>query len=416
MTKLFRSNATYRTHSLASQCFIAICALLFSATSQAVLLDRIIVVANDDVITAQELDNRLNFIKDQYRAAPNRLPDDESLKAQLLDTLILESLQLQLAKKSRIIIPDQTIDNTIASIAARQNMNVAQYYQQLNARGFSEQAIREQISNELTIAELQKQIISRQIYVSDAEVDRFLQTQSGQSFTETQYQLSYLRFDSSQRTQAEQLVAELNKGAKLIDQDNARDLGMRKLADIPSLFRTLVPVLNDNEAVIVERNGALHLAQLTNKSEVRSLNIKEYSIRHILIKTDIVFDDAAAQSLLEELRARILAGESMAELADEFSQDDGSKGLGGLLGWSRLDSYVSEFAEAALNTQQGELSEIFKSPFGFHILRVEGSRDRDVSIDVVRQQVRNQLGQQRYNDALERWQSELRAESFVEYR
>jgi len=106
----------------------------------------------------------------------------------------------------------------------------------------------------------------------------------------------------------------------------------------------------------------------------------------------------------------------MAELADEYSQDEGTKGRGGLLDWSTLDAYVPEFSNQVKATPIGEVSQIFQSPYGFHILKVEDSRVRDVSVDVIRQQIRSQLSQARYAEALERWKTELLAESFVEYR
>lgn len=385
----------------------------FAATQP---LDRIVVVVNDDVVTQQELDSRLAYVKQQYQSASRPLPAEEVITKQIIDALILESLQLQLADKAKITIPDQQIDSTVSSIAARQKMTAAQFYQAMRSRGFSENDIRDQIRDEMTISEVQRQLVARQVYVSDAEVERFLQTQSGQSLAETQYQLSYRRFELDQQAEANALLKKLNDGATLADEEGSRDLGMRSLEDIPSIFRTLVPVLNNQEAVMIERNGALHMAQLANKTDTDSLNVEEFQIRHILIKTDLIFDEDAAISLLEEIRSDILAGASMAELADEYSQDDGSRGRGGLLDWRTLDSYVTEFSDTVKTTPLGEISEVFESPFGFHILQVEDSRLRDVSVDVLKQQIRSQLSQKRYNEALERWKTELVAESFIEHR
>lgn len=390
--------------------------LLTSALAVAKPLDRIIVVVNDDIVTQQELDQRTAYIKDQYKAAARRMPADDLLQKQVLDALILESLQLQLAEKARITISDQKIDSAISSIAKRQKLTTAQFYAAMSANGMAESDVRKQIKSELTISELQKNIVARQVYVSDAEIDRFMATQSGQSFTETEYQLAYKRFEQSDKEQAQALLEKVKGGEPLLGVEEARDLGLRKLEEVPSIFRTLVPVLKQNEAVLIDKNGALHMAQLVKKTEAQSINVEEFSIRHILIQTDIVFDEQAAQGLLAELREQITAGASMAELADEYSQDDGTKGRGGLLDWSTLDAYVSEFSDEVKATPIGEVSEIFRSPYGFHILRVEDSRVRDVSVDVIRQQIRSQLGQARYTEALERWKTELLAESFVEYR
>ncbi|TCS37182.1 peptidylprolyl isomerase [Reinekea marinisedimentorum] len=390
--------------------------LITGALAVAKPLDRIIVVVNDDIVTQQELDQRTAYIKDQYKAAARRMPADDVLQQQILDALILESLQMQLAEKGKITISDQKIDAAISNIAKRQKLTTAQFYQAMKANGLAEADVRKQITTELTLNELQQKLVARQVYVSDAEIDRFMATQSGQSFTETEYQLAYKRFELTEKEQANALLKKVNAGTPLLSEEDARDLGLRQLEEVPSIFRTLVPVLKDKEAVLIEKNGALHMAQLVDKTEAQSINVEEFAIRHILIQTDIVFDEQAAQSLLTELREKILAGESMADLADEYSQDEGTKGRGGLLDWSTLDAYVAEFSDEVKATPVGEVSEVFRSPYGFHILRVEDSRVRDVSVDVIRQQIRAQLGQARYTEALERWKTELLAESFVEYR
>ena len=344
------------------------------------------------------------------------LPADDVLTRQVLDAMILESLQLQLAERGNLVIPEQQVNAAIQSIASRQNLTLDQLLAAVQSSGQSVGDFREQIRREITINELQQQIVGRQIFISDAEVERFLKSQSGQSLQETEYQLYYKRFDADQQAEADALVNRLNNGESLLDTPDSRDLGLRTLDQIPSIFRTLVPVLEENEAVLLPRDGVLHLAQLADKTEAASVNIEEYQLRHILIKTDQLFNAESARELAEDLRQRVLNGESMAELADEYSQDNGSRGRGGDLGWATLDNYVESFRDAARATEEGELSDVFRSPYGFHFLRVEGQRTRDVGTDVLRNQIRNQLSQQRYNEALQRWQTELRAESFVEIR
>lgn len=389
---------------------------LIAQSPMAATLDRIVAVANSDVVTAQELNQRIQGVKAQYQSNPSVLPSDEVLRAQVLDAIILESLQLQLAKRGNLVLPEEQINQALQNIAARQNMTLEQLLNAVQASGQSVTDFRQQIRRELTINELQKQIVGRQIFISDAEVDRFLKSQSGQSLQEASYQLYYKRFNADQKSEAEALLEELNNGAMLADVADSRDLGMRTLEEIPTLFRTLVPVLKENEAVLLPRDDTLHMAQLIDRTEVASVNVEEYSLRHILIKTDEMLDAESARKLIEDLRDRVLNGESMADLADEFSQDPGSRGRGGDLGWNTLDNFVAEFRDAAKNTPQGAVSDVFQSPYGFHFLRVEDQRTRDVGTDVLRNQIRNQIYQQRYNESLQRWLVELRAESFVEIR
>jgi len=394
-----------------------LCTLLVTSTfSFSKTLDSIAVVVNDDVVTQQELSERVALVKDQYKANPSVLPNDEALAKQVLDALILESLQLQMAKRGNLVIPEQQIDTALTNIAKNQKMTLPQFLSALQNSGQNVDAFRKKIRDELMINELQKQIVGRQIFISESEIERFLTSQSGQSLKETEYRLSYMRFEQSQKVQAEALRDKLNTGTNLLDEPDAKDLGMRKLADVPSIFKTLVPVLNQGEAILIDKNGSLHLTQLAKKTEIQSVNIEEYEIRHILIKTDALFDAASARSLLSDLKNQIESGTSMADLADQYTQDVGTKGTGGILSWSSLDNYVSEFSQVAKAINKDEISEVFKSPYGYHILRVEGVRTRDVGLDVLRNQIRSQLSQRRYTESLQRWLTELRAESYIEFR
>lgn len=390
--------------------------LILSATVSAQSLDRIVAVVNNDVVTEQQLAARVDTVKNQYRSNPSVLPSNEVLKREILNALILESLQLQIAKRGNLVLPDSQIDETINSLAQRQGMNMAQFSSALSDSGQNMSDFREQIRNELTIREVQKQLLSRQIYVSDAEVDRFLTSQTGQTLQDITYQLSYLRMDIEQKAEADALIENLNAGGNLLDTEDSRDLGVRKLDEIPTVFRTLVPVLKQGEAVAVARDDVIHIAQLTNKSDTAQVNIEEYNIRHILVSTNALFDDNAAQSLLNDLKQRIENGENMAELADQYSDDTGSKGRGGDLDWNTLDTFVPQFAKTAKDQPVGVLSDIIQTPFGYHILRVEDVRTRDVGLDVLRSQIKNQIFQRRYNETLQRWLTELRAQSFVELR
>ena len=391
-------------------------ALLASVALQAKSLDRIIAVANNDVVTALELNLRVNQIKDQYKSNPKVLPSDQQLAQQILEAIILEKLQLQLAERGNLVVPDAQVDAALTNLASNQNLTLTQYLNAVKNSGQDIGLFRQQVKQELTVNEVQKQIVGRQIFISDGEVDRFLTSQSGQSLKDTEYQLTYLRFESGDKTEADRLVKSLNSGASLLDTEGSRDLGSRKLNDVPSLFRTLVPVLELGEAILLERDGALHIAQLTHKTEAQTVNVEEYKLRHILITTTELFNAESAKSLLNDLKTKIENGASMADLADRYSQDTGSRGRGGDLDWNSLDSFVNEFSQVARQTQTDQVSDVFESPYGYHILRVEGIRTSDIGLDVLRKQIRNQLFQRRYNESLQRWLTELRAESFVEYR
>ncbi|MEX2321023.1 MAG: peptidylprolyl isomerase, partial [Saccharospirillum sp.] len=157
-------------------------------------------------------------------------------------------------------------------------------------------------------------------------------------------------------------------------------------------------------------------AQLISKNERRAVQVEQYRVRHILIRPNVVLNEEQAQTLLTDLRERIANGEDMASLANQFTDDLGSKGNGGDLGWRQAEDFVRAFASQVRSMPEGDVSPVFQSEFGFHILRVEDQRIQDIGLDVLRQQVRESLSERKYQEALERWLVELRAQSFVEVR
>lgn len=396
---------------------VVVAFLFVGSGAVAQTLDSIRAVANDDIVTEKELIERVEQIKRQYQANPQVLPSESELRRQILDQLILESLQLQIAERGNLVLPDEQIDLALERIASNQDLSVASFTAALRQQGQNINQVREQIRKELTINEVQRIMVGRQIIITDSEIERYLTSQTGQQLQNTQYQLAYLRLEPTEMASAEQLIARINsEKSQLLAEANARDLGLRSLADVPSLFRTIVPVMQEQEALLIDNPDALHLIQLIDKTEAESVNIEEYSIRHILLSVDALLTEDAARSTLTDLKRQIEQGGDMATLANQFTNDTGSKGNGGSLGWSTLDVFVPEFAQAARTTPRNKVSDIIQTQFGLHILRVEDVRSRDVGIDVLKNQIRRQLQQQRFQEAVQRWQTELLAESFIEIR
>ena len=391
-------------------------ALAWNTSHAAELLDRVVAVANEDVVTAQELSRRLSAIRQQYQNNPQVLPPNDVLREQVLDALIVERLQLQLAEQMNLNITDSQVNDAIGRLARQQNMTLEQFVTALQQNGQNYAQVREQVRQELTISQVRRQYVGRSINVTEGEVERYLRTLAGQSLQEAEFELVYRRFSADEREAANALKAELDAGADLADTPEARNLGLRTVNNLPSVFRTVVPVLELGEAVLIEQGDAIHLAQLVDKKERKAVQVTQYQVRHILVKPDLLLNEEQAQALLEDLRRQIQNGASMAELANQFTDDLGSKGDGGALGWRQADEFVSSFARTVRETPEGEVSPVFESQFGYHILRVEGERTQDVGLDVLRQQVRQTLSERKYEESLQRWLVELRAQSFVEVR
>lgn len=396
-------------------CALVIAGLSLPAHSEE-LLDRIVAVANEDVVTANELVRRTQSVRDQYASNPGVLPPEGELRRQILDALILERLQLQLADTINLRITDSQVNEAVNRLARQRNLSLEQFIAALQRSGQDFTTVREQVRQELTIGEVRRQYVGRTVRVTEGEVERYLNTLAGQSMAEAQFELAYRRFSPEEVDAARALRDELNQGGRLNDDPEARNLGLRKVDELPSVFRTVVPVMELDEAVLVERDDALHLAQLISKNERRAVQVEQFRVRHILIRPNVVLNDEQAQALLTDLRERIEDGEDMASLANQFTDDLGSKGDGGDLGWRQAEDFVRAFASQVRSMPTGDVSPVFQSEFGFHILRVEDQRTQDIGLDVLRQQVRETLSERKYQEALERWLVELRAQSFVEVR
>ena len=386
------------------------------STQAAELLDRVVAVANEDIVTANELAQRTREIRQRYQNSPQVLPPDDQLQRQVLDSLIVERLQLQLADNMNLNITDSQVNDAVGRLARQRDMTLEGFVAAVQSSGESYAEVREQVRRELALNQIRRRYVGAEVNVTEGEVERYLETLAGQSLQDVQFELVYRRYSAEQSDAANAQLAELKAGAQLADTEGARNLGMRPVSELPSVFRTVVPVLSLNEAVLIENNSALHLAQLIDKTERQAVQVEQYQVRHILVQPDALLTADQAQVLLNDLRERIAAGESMADLADQFTDDLSSKGQGGALGWRQADEFVPAFASRVRETPMNELSAVFESNFGYHILRVEDQRTTDIGLDVLRQQVRETLSQRKYEEALQRWLVELRAQSFVEVR
>lgn len=404
-------------HRLTTLTLIAALSLMLAWRADAAeLLDRVVAVANEDIVTANELAQRTREIRQRYQDSPQVLPPDDQLQRQVLDSLILERLQLQLASNMNLSITDSQVNEAINQLASQRDMSLDSFVAAVEASGDSYDEVRRQVRRELTLNQVRRRYVGQEINVTEGEVSRYLDTLAGQSIQEVKFELLYRRYSLDERDQAQAKLEQLQADDRLSVDDNTRNLGLRPVSELPSLFRTVVPVLGLNEAILIENGGALHLAQLIDKTDRQEVQVEQYQVRHILVQPDALLNASQAQALLDNLRQRINEGESMASLADQFTDDLSSKGKGGALGWRQAEEFVPAFANEVRQTPINQISDVFESNFGYHILRVEDQRTTDIGLDVLRQQVRESLAQRKFEEALQRWLVELRAQSFVEVK
>ncbi len=396
-------------------------------------LDRVVAIVDDDIILASELRERLDGVKANLERRGIELPEEEVLVRQTLDRLVLESIQLQLADRYGVRIPDAQLDGAMQRVAAQNGLSLEQFRAALEAQGQSYGLMRENMRQELAIQRVQQGNVMRNITLSDQEIDNFMATEEGEAMTQAEYQVTQALLevkssDSKAEIAAKEafvdgILASILAGKSFADAVavlepytlSGGSLGWRRLNALPSMFAEIVPTLDAGETGKVRSGSGFHLVYLEDVRGKERL-VEQTEVRHILIKPSEVLTSEAAEAQANDLRARILAGEDFALLAKEFSDDIGTAAEGGELGWTNPGEMVPNFESAMAQAEIGEITEAFESQFGWHILEVTGRREKDFSEEMRRNQVANYLRDQKYQEELDAWLREIREEAFVDIK
>ena len=411
--------------------FISLCTSV--GWAQVVPLDSVIAIVDEDIILASEVGERLEQIKASAEQRGIALPDEETVLQETLDRLILESIQLQLADRYGVRVPDAQLDQSMARIAAQNGMALEQFRDALQQTGQSYAEMRAGLRDELAIQRVQQGSVMRDISITEKEIDNFMMTEEGIALTEPEYRvvqalLPIPRSDTAeQRTAKEDYVdgvlANILAGADFSEAVSVQepytfqggDLGWRKLSDIPSMFAGIIASLKAGDTGKVQSSSGLHLVHLAEARGLERL-IEQTNVRHILVTPNEVLDDEAARNFVLGLKERVDSGEDFASLAKEHSDDIGSAQEGGELGWTNPGQMVPEFETAMANAETGVVTEPVRSEFGWHILEVTGRRTEDFAEQVRRNQVANYLREAKYEEELDSWLRKIRDEAFVDIK
>lgn len=409
------------------------------ANAALVLIDRIAVVVDQDVIMQSEIDERIRAIKAQFAAQPNtRVPPDDVLQNQVIERLIIESLQLQMADRAGIRISDAELNEALAGIAAQNNMSLDQFRIALANDGMSWAAMREQVRREFAISRVQQGIMRRRIQVSEQEVKNFLASDLGESLTADQYRLGHILLALPNnpgaadikrvRSRAENINQQLLDGEDFaslaIEYSSGQnalsggDMGWRKPGQLPSIFSDLVENMEVGDIRGPIKSGrGFHLIKLVEKRGATSEGqIAQTRVRHVLVQPNEIRSDREAEDLAKTLREEVINGREFEEVAKLYSDDPGSALSGGDLGWTRQGVFVPEFEQMMRDSDMGEVSEVFKSSHGYHFLEVTGRRVEDFSERFKMGQAENYLRNQKFDEELDSWLREIRDEAFVEIK
>ncbi|HET8729851.1 MAG TPA: peptidylprolyl isomerase [Moraxellaceae bacterium] len=406
--------------------------------AEVVPLDRVEVVVDESVILKSEIDKRVADVRFQFAQRKAALPPDDILRTQVTEQLILENLQMTLATRAGIRIDDKEVNSALEDIAKQNGLSLPDFQKKLDSTPESSYAeVREQVKRELTINRLRTRRMQDRIRITEQDVQNFLRSPSGQAELATEYRIGHILFAlpdeatpkdiAAAEERVKKAQAELAAGkdwaevaATYSSSETALkggDLGWRKAAQLPELFAASAESMKLNDIAGPFRTpGAFHLIKLLGKRGVDDVKVPQWQTRHILIKpTEILSSDDARQKL-EEIRAKLLAGANFADLARTYSDDVGSARQGGDLGWVSPGDMVPEFDAVMRKTPVNQVSDVFQSPFGWHILQVTGTREQDMS-DRYRTNVAKQaLYERQYDDELSSWLRELRNDAFVEFR
>ena len=403
------------------------------ARAQIEMLDQVVAIVDDDIILSSELRESLETVRATLEARGVELPEDEVLVRETLDRLILDSIQMQLANRYGVRIPDQQLDEAMTRLARQNGLTLEQFRIALEQSGQNYAMMREDLRDDLAIQRVQQGNVMRNINISEQEIDNFLATEEGEAMTQPEYRviqalLASGKSDARDEAKAkeayvDQLLASIEAGQAFEEAVSATgpytltggDLGWRKLGDIPSMFAEVVPTLSIGEVAKVESSSGFHLVYLADALGGERL-VKQTDVRHILIKPTEVLDESAAEELAGNLVERIRGGADFAALAKQYSDDIGSAAEGGALGWTNPGQMVPEFEAAMASATEGEVTEPFRSEFGWHILEVLGRRDKDFSGEIQRNQVANYIREQKYQEELDAWLRKIREEAFVDIK
>jgi peptidyl-prolyl cis-trans isomerase SurA len=410
------------------------CGLLLNpAAAVQTSLDKIVAIVDESVITERELENRIKLVEIDFQNSRRRLPSEEVLQRQVLEALINDSLLLQEAKRRGIKITDSQLNQTMQRLARQNQMSLSDFRQALIADGLDYDKYRETVRHELTITTLSRQYSQRNATISEAEVDNFIE-QSGRDTASFEYLLSHILIalpdaaDPEEITAAQQTAADimsrLDQGEEFDQLANTYssgdtalqggDLGWRKKAQIPSLFTNQVLTMEPGGyAGPIRSPSGIHIVHLKQRRDLEQVLSQQTRSRHILIRPNELVSEEDARERLQEFRQRIMAGEDFARLARLYSVDYTSGSEGGDIGWMDPGATVKEYEAVTDRLQEGELSEPFRSQFGWHLVEVTGRRTVDETAENKRRKIYSQLLQQKQREVFDLWKRRLRDEAYV---
>ncbi|MBB1456701.1 peptidylprolyl isomerase SurA [Pseudoalteromonas sp. SG43-5] len=407
-----------------------------SVMAAPVEIDKVIGVVNQGVILKSEVDTIIDRVKKQAQEQGQQLPKDETLRVQAVERLVNQALMMQMAERMGLQISDSQLDQTLANMAKEQGGTIADLRRTIEGSGESFQAYREEIRKEITTQQVTRASVDRRIYISEQEVDNLLKIMETQGQSAEEYDIGHILIDipndatadeiADAKTRADKVIELLNDGQEFkriaISSSSGSkaleggQLGYMGINEMPSLFAEAVKGQKKGAIVGPLRSGAgFHIIKVQDVRGLQVVETTEVRSRHILIKPSIILSEEKARSMLAGFAKDLRAGTAdFGELAKEYSEDPGSALKGGEYDWTDPTTYVPAFKDTLLSLKENEISEPFRTQFGWHIVQLLSKRVADKTELAKRNRAHGMLFNRKFKEESFNWQQEMREQAHVE--
>ena len=419
--------------------FVLLVSLLASMNifSKIELIDRVVAVVDSGVIMESQLNSRVEEILIRLKSDTTELPPINLLEEQVLDRLIIEEIQLQLADRAGIKISDSELNQTLSRVSSQNNLSLEDFRLKLEAEGTSYKSFRDTIKKELIIQRVQRGRVGGKVDISEQEIENFINSEEGKSQLAEQYNVQHILLSVKSgltEQQIEEIKDEANNLITRLEGDESFEklatsyssgqkaleggfLGWRTSSELPSLFADVVTELKVGEVAQPLRSGAgFHILKLTDKRGNTVKFLDQTLARHILVQPSEIRTENQAEELINDIYERLTNGEDFKQLARQFSEDPGSKMDGGELGWSNPGDYDPIFEKTLNATEIGKISEPVQSSFGWHIIEAMDRRNEDVSQEEQKNRAYQIIFKRKFEQELQSTLIELRAEAYVDIK
>lgn len=425
-------NAIDRISTAIASTIVAAMLALPAAAQQYETIDEIVAIVDESVILRSELDSTIESVRGQFQARGDRMPPPRVLEEQVMERLIMNEVQVQRAEMTGIRISDQEIDNTLNNVARQNNMSLIELRRMLEGQNMDFNEFREDVRKQLLTSRLSQRIVESMDQVTETEIEILLASGALQS---DDYHLSQILLqvpqaatpqqvreaESRMREIRQQVIDGMDFADAAINFSESQDaleggeVGWRNLNSMPRNVADTIENLQPGElSEPMIGQGAIILVRVNDRRERGEVIIDEFRTRHLLVEPSELVTPEAAQKLIEDLHRRIQQGEDFADLAREYSDDERSANLGGLMEWFPEGSYGQTIQAVCDSLAPGEVSQPFQTGEGWHLLLLEGKRRSDITEEALRAEAREMIVQQRADQEIDRTLRQMRDEAYVE--